>query len=152
MNIVYNGDVTEKQLELFKLMEEFMCTNLKDKSLFYKITIHFKEVEDKSNGLSYIGLCTFRPSKPFEPVIKISDYAIRLSSNAYILSGKKLFNSYEKYRSKVIFHELGHVVVIFNDAELFHIMTRYNGDYFDKVEEDNVNILADEFLKLKNLI
>lgn len=152
MNIVYNKDINGKQLELFKLMEEFTYTNLKDKSLFYKITIHFKEVEDKSNGLSYIGTCSFRPSKPYEPIIKISNYAIRLFSNAYILSGKKLFNSYEKYRLKVIFHELAHVVVDFNDAELFYIMTRDNDDHFDKGEENNVNILADEFLKLKQLI
>lgn len=152
MNIVYNKDITGEQLELFKLMEEFVYTNLKDKSIFYKTTIHFTEVEDKCNGLSYIGSCTFRPSKPYEPIIKVSDYAIRLSSNAYKLSGNKLSNSYEKYRLKIIFHELAHVVVTFNDAELFHIMTMDNDDYFDKGEEDNVNILADEFLKLKQLI
>lgn len=152
MNIVYNKDITGEQLELFKLMEEFVYTNLKDKSIFYKTTIHFTEVEDKCNGLSYIGSCTFRPSKPYEPIIKVSDYAIRLSSNAYKLSGNKLSNSYEKYRLKIIFHELAHVVVTFNDAELFHIMTMDNDDHFDKGEEDNVNILADEFLKLKQLI
>ena len=152
MNIVDRKDITEKKLELFKLMEEFMYTNLKDKSLFYKITIHFKEVEDKRNGLSYIGSCTFRPSKPYDPIIKISDYAIRLSSNAYILSGKKLLNSYEKYRLKIIFHELAHVAATFNDAELFSIMTSGNDDRFDKGEEEKVNIMADKFLKLKKLI
>ena len=152
MNIVYNKDITEEQLKLFKLMEEFIYTNLKDKSIFYKTTIHFTEVEDKYNGLSYIGSCTFRPSKPYEPIIKVSDYAIRLSSNAYKLSGNKLLNSYEKYRLEIIFHELAHVVVTFNDAELFHIMTMENDDHFDKGEEDNVNILAEEFLKLKQLI
>lgn len=152
MNIVYNKDITEEQFELFNLMEEFIYTNLKDKSIFYKMTIHFTEVEDKCNGLSYIGSCIFRPSKPYDPIIKLSDYAIRLSANAYKLSGNKLLNSYEKYRFKIIFHELAHVVVTFNDAELFHSMTRDNDDHFDKAEEDSVNILADEFLKLKQLI
>lgn len=152
MNIVYNRDITVKELELFKLMEEFIYTYLKDKSLFYKITINFKEVEDKANGLSYIGICTFRPSKPYEPIIKISDYSIRLSSNAYILSGKKLLNSYEKNRLKVIFHELAHVIDTYNDEEQLHIMTRDNKDIYDKEEENKVNMLAEEFLKLKQLI
>lgn len=125
---------------------------IKDKSLLDKITIHFNEVEDKNNGLSYIGKCTFKPKQPFQPIIRISDYAIRLSSNAYILRGTKQFNSYEKYKYKVIFHELAHIARTYNDPEEFRIMTMDNKEHFDKNEEDTVNAIDDEFLKKKNII
>lgn len=152
LNIIYNREITEDQIKLFKLMEEFTYTRLKNKSLFYKITLRFNEAYDRSNGLSYIGRCTFRPSQPFQPIIKISDYAAELYSKAYILSGKKLYDSYEKYRYHLIFHELAHVVRTYNDPEQFRIMTTANEEIFDKAEEDSVNGLADEFLKIKGII
>lgn len=141
-----------RQLELFKLMEEFVYTYLIDKRLFYRLTIHYKELEDKQNGMSYVGLFTIRPNKPYEPIINISDYALRLSSNAYIQSGQQLLNSYEKYRLKVIFHEMAHLIDTYNDPEQFYIMTKDNDEAFDKVEENKVNELAIEFLKFKRLI
>jgi hypothetical protein len=74
--------ISKEENTLFKLMKEFVYTYLTDKSFFEKITIYFKEIEDKNNGLSYVGLSTFKP------IIKISNYAIRLSSQAYMLSNK----------------------------------------------------------------
>lgn len=58
LNIVYNRKIDQDQLQLFKLIKEFMDIYIKDKSLLDKITIHFNEVEDKNNGLFYIGKCT----------------------------------------------------------------------------------------------
>lgn len=152
MNILYNQAITEEHIKLFKLMEEFMYTYLEDKSIFYKITIHFKESEDKISGLSYIGLCDFRLNKPFEPIIKISDYAIRLSSNVFIYRGLKPFDSYEKYRYKLIFHELAHLVDIYNNLEEFSAMCKGQEELYDEETEDRVNDLSDEFLLDKNII
>lgn len=151
MNIIYNGNYPE-QTELFKLMEEFIYTNLEDKSLFNKITIHFNEIEDIAQGLSYIGKYTIPPDSPYNPILNISTYAIRLSANAYILSGKEVLNSYEKYRLMVIFHELAHLVNTFNDPELFYIMTKDDNFYYFENEEKRANTLAEDFLKLKQLI
>lgn len=152
MNIVYNRQITDNEVRLLKLMEEFMFTYLEDKDLLDKIIIQFNEVEDKENGLSYVGKVKFKPSQPFRPIIIISDYAVRLFANACILTGRGPFNSYEKYRYKVIFHELAHVVHTYNDPEQLYIMTRGNKRIYDNHEEDSVNQFCDEFLKMKNVI
>lgn len=152
MNIIYNRELTKENLELFKLMEEFMYINLKDKKFYYKITIHFNELEDKLNGLSYIGKFSMRPGSPYQPYIKISDYAIRLSSNASILKGEETFNSFEKYRLLVIFHELAHLITTYNDPDKFYLMTKDNALNFDKTDENEVNELDIGFLKSKHLI
>lgn len=152
MKIVYNGQEANTDQCLIKFMEEFMYTYLKDEKLLDQITILFNETEDKKNGLSYVGKVKFKPSQPFRPIIIISDYAIRLFANACIAEGKEPFNTYEKYRYKVIFHELAHVIHTYNDSEQLYIMTRGNKRIFDKHEENSVNDLCDEFLKMKDII
>lgn len=152
MNIVYNKMISKEENTLFKLMKEFVYTYLTDKSFFEKITIYFEEIEDKNNGLSYVGLCTFKPNEPFKPIIKISNYAIRLSSQAYMLSNKTPYDSYEKYRYHIIFHELAHIVCTYNDLKLLNIMIQDDNDYFNKEEENICNKLSDEFLKSKSII
>ncbi|MEQ8197372.1 MAG: hypothetical protein ABRQ27_05160 [Clostridiaceae bacterium] len=154
MNIIYNNGTEPQEPELFKLMEEFVYTRLKDKSLFNKITLEFNETEDKENGLSYKGMCIFlpEPGDPFTPIIQISDYAVRLSAQAIALSGKEIFNTFEKYRLKVIFHELGHLVVTYNDAHKLYLKTRDDELSVDYDEEDLVNQMMEEFLKEKNFI
>lgn len=152
MNIICNKKVTHDHSVLFKLIEEFFLTYLKDKTLLKKITIYFNEVEDKKDGLAYIGLCTFKPEEPFNPIIKISNYAIQLSHKAYILSNKSLYDTYKKFKYHVIFHELAHIVNTYNDTKLFNIMTQNNNSIFIKEEEELVNKLSDEFLTNKKII
>jgi len=152
LNITYIKPITEDEIKLFKLMEEFMYTYLKDKSIFYKITLRFVELEDRANGLSYIGLTSFRRKEPYNPIIKISDYAVELSSNANKIRGHKCWNSYEKFRSCVIFHELAHLVEKYNDLEQSIILDQGHKLVFNKEEEDRVNKISREFLQSKGII
>ncbi|MEQ8156135.1 MAG: hypothetical protein ABRQ25_14815 [Clostridiaceae bacterium] len=55
MNISYNNKTEFQKPELFKLMDEFVYTHLKDKSLFNKITIfQFKYASGFNYGFAIV--------------------------------------------------------------------------------------------------
>jgi hypothetical protein len=152
VNIKYNRPVGEEELRLFKLIEEFTYTNLKDKSLYYEITLHFNELEDKRVGLTYTGQCFIHKKSKFSPHIKISKYALRLCANSYIRIKHELFDSFEKVRLQVIFHEIAHIIECYNNPNLLELELNIPGLRYTKHEENTANNMSDEFLKSKGLL
>lgn len=152
MNIIYNHPVTEKDLELFKLIEEFVNTHLNDKSLFYRITVNLYENGNKRNAL-------LKPAGVFhlckdhsKTKISINNYILRVRADSLVRHNDPVFKDCEKLRYQVIFHELAHLVITYNDPEKMQTESIPNIRVLNQKEEDMADKMANEFLASKGIL
>lgn len=152
MNILYNRPITGKELELFKLVEEFVYANLNDKSLFYRITLDFTELDEEENSLKNTSSFRLDMDNYLKTYITIPRYMIKLFSNSCARLGEQTFDNFENLRLSIIFHELGHLTQLYNDPEKFRRERLVgHGCYLVKKDEKLLDKMADEFLKSKGI-
>lgn len=152
MNILYNRPISEKELELFKLMEEFVYSNLNDKSLFYRITLNFEELSEENDSLTNKAYFRLDKDNYLKTHIGIPRYMVRLFSNSCARLGEHPFDKFENVRLLYIFHELGHLTQLYNDPDRFRKEQLVgNGCYFVRAEERLLDKMADKFLRSKGI-
>lgn len=153
MNIIYNHPVSAKELELFRLIEEFIYTHLNDKSIFYLITVNLHETDSRGNALlKPTGKIHFYKNQ-LKSRIDINNYVLKLYSNSCIRCKDPAIKSHDEIRLLTIFHEFAHLVDIYNDPKKLEIeMKSYNALVYNKKVEEHVDKLAMEFLESKGIV
>ncbi len=152
MNILYNQPITEKELQLFKLIEEFVYTNLEDKSLFYRITVKLYEDWSKKGALLRpTGKYHMYQSK-YKTRIDINSYILKIISDSFIRHNNPIYKDFEQVRYETIFHEFAHLVTSYNDPEKTRLALMPNTLVLDYDDEKLANKLARDFLGFKGII
>lgn len=132
-------------------MDKFVYENLNNKLYYFKIVLHFLEIDDYDNKLPYIGRFTLNEDY-LNPIIEVSKSAVDEIAKCFIKNGDETYKSSTQYKYKVIFHELAHMVGMYNDEEAMKKFIDYNGIFYDNCEEDRANDISDKFLKLNGII
>lgn len=151
MNLEFNGDTNEDKLKLFRFIEDFVYSNLKDKDTFYNLTVSYNEnylKEDvllKPCGNYSIQYDVLRPS------ININCNLTKLYADSLIREKDREIKSYEQYKALVIFHEFAHLVIGHNSNNGRSTPEFANTSFLDREEENDADNMAKEYLRNKNI-
>ena len=159
MNIFYSQPITEDDVFLFKLIDDFIIYYLNDKKIYDQITIHLYIYNDKKDALHIHSSVHMYPNS-YNFQIKINGYFCHITSES-CKRNNGIYNTDFLAKCQVVFHELGHIVYQLNHPEYLKMLCKHEEDAknrgvklfitVNEKEEKSCNEMALEFIKLKCL-